>query len=92
MAQHRGETLQLIEILGDAASAASGGAFLPQAIRALRTRQTHDLSLTAVALGAVGTVLWSAYGVAIGSGPVTISNLIVMPFAMATLYMKLRLG
>jgi uncharacterized protein with PQ loop repeat len=48
--------------------------------------------LTAVALGAVGTALWSAYGVAIGSGPVTISNLIVMPFAMATLYTKLRLG
>ncbi len=58
--------MQLIEILGYAASAASGGAFLPQAIRALRTRQTHDLSLTAVALGAVRTVLWSAYGVAIG--------------------------
>ena len=84
--------MQLIEILGYAASVASGGAFLPQAIRALRTRQTHDLSLTAVALGAGGTVLWSAYGAAIGSGPVTISNLIVMPFAMATLYMKLRLG
>jgi len=48
--------------------------------------------LTAVALEAVGTVLWSAYGVAIGSGPVTISNLAVMSFAMATQYMKLRLG
>ena len=84
--------MQLIEILGDAASAASGGAFLPNAIRALQTRQTHDLSLTAVALGAVGTVLLSAYGVAIDSGPVTISNLAVMSFAMATQYMKLRLG
>jgi MtN3 and saliva related transmembrane protein len=84
--------MQSIDLLGYAASVASGGAFLPQAVRALRTRQTRDLSLVAVALGAGGTVLWSAYGIAIGSGPVMISNLIVMPFAMATLVMKLKVG
>jgi hypothetical protein len=28
----------------------------------------------------------------IGSGPIAIANLVVMPFAMATLVMKLRLG
>lgn len=84
--------MQSIDMLGYAASVASGGAFLPQAVRALRTRQTRDLSLVAVALGAGGTVLWSAYGIAIGSGPVMISNLIVMPFAMATLVMKLKGG
>ena len=79
-----------LELLGYAASLASGGAFLPQAVRAIRSRQTTDLSLPSLALGAAGTVLWSAYGIAIGSGPVTVSNLIVMPFAMATLVMKLR--
>jgi len=84
--------MQSIDLLGYTASVASGGAFLPQAVRALRTRQTRDLSLLAVALGAAGTVLWSAYGVAIGSGPVMISNLIVMPFAIATLGMKLKMG
>ena len=84
--------MQSIDLLGYTASVASGGSFLPQAVRALRTRQTRDLSLLAVALGAAGTVLWSAYGVAIGSGPVMISNLIVMPFALATLGMKLRGG
>jgi MtN3 and saliva related transmembrane protein len=83
--------MQAIDFLGYAASVASGGAFLPQAIRALRTRQTRDLSLSAVALGAAGTVLWSAYGVKIASGPVAISNLVVMPFASATLWMKLRM-
>lgn len=82
--------MQSIDILGYVASVASGGAFLPQAVRALRTRQTRDLSLAAVALGAGGTILWSAYGIAIDSGPVTISNLVVMPFALATLGMKLR--
>jgi MtN3 and saliva related transmembrane protein len=81
-----------VELLGYAASLASGGAFLPQAIRALRTRQTGDLSLSSVALGAAGTVMWSSYGIMIGSGPVTLSNLVVMPFALATLVMKLRHG
>lgn len=77
---------------GYVASIASGGAFLPQAVKALRTRQTTDLSLAAVALGAAGTVLWASYGVLIDSGPVTLSNVIVMPFALATLWMKLRAG
>jgi len=86
----KGSAMQSIEILGYAASVASGGAFLPQAIRALRTRRTQDLSLSSVGLGATGTVLWACYGLAIESGPVTASNVIVMPFAMATLVMKLR--
>ena len=84
--------MEAIELLGYAASVASGGAFLPQAIRALRSRQTRDLSLASVAMGAAGTVLWSIYGIAIASGPVAIANLIIMPFAFATLVMKLRLG
>jgi MtN3 and saliva related transmembrane protein len=84
--------MQTLDLLGYAASVASGGAFLPQSIRALRTRQTRDLSLSSVSLGAAGTMLWSGYGIAIGSGPVAVSNLIVMPFALATLVMKLRHG
>lgn len=81
-----------VELLGYAASVASGGAFLPQAIRALRTRRTRDLSLSSVALGCAGTVLWTGYGLAIGSGPVAIANIVVMPFTAATLIMKLRHG
>ena len=84
--------VRAVEMLGYTASLASGGAFLPQAIKALRTRRTADLSLSAVALGAAGTLLWASYGLLIGSGPVTLSNVIVMPFALATLYLKVRSG
>ncbi|MBV8972715.1 MAG: hypothetical protein JO290_10535 [Sphingomonadaceae bacterium] len=85
-----GVHLVTVEAFGYVASLASGGAFLPQAVRALRTRQTRDLSLASVALGAAGTILWAGYGLLIGSGPVTASNVVVMPFALATLAMKLR--
>lgn len=81
-----------MELLGYSASLASGGAFLPQAIRAIRSRQTRDLSLPSVSLAAAGTIMWAAYGIGIGSGPVMVSNLIVMPFALTTLAMKLRYG
>ena len=84
--------MEPVELLGYTASIASGGAFLPQAIRALKTRQTGDLSLSSVLLGAAGTVLWASYGLAIGSGPVMLSNFVVMPFALATLALKLRHG
>lgn len=82
--------MSFVEMFGYCASLASGGAFLPQAIRTLRTHQTRDLSLQSVALGAIGTLLWSIYGLIINSGPVMISNLLVMPLAFATLYMKLK--
>ncbi len=84
--------MEPVELLGYTASVASGGAFLPQAIRALKTRQTGDLSLFSVLLGAAGTVLWASYGLAISSGPVMLSNFVVMPFALATLALKLRHG
>ena len=73
------------ELLGYCASIASG-----EFMRALRTRQTRDLSLQSVALAACGTVLWATYGYVIGSTPVLLSNLIVMPLAMATLAIKLQ--
>ena len=79
-----------VEALGYCASIASGGAFLPQAIRALRSRRTRDLSLTSVALGAAGTLLWAIYGLVLENGPIIISNVVVMPFALATLLMKVR--
>jgi MtN3 and saliva related transmembrane protein len=73
-----------VEILGYCASFASGGAFLPQAIRVVRTRQTRDLSIFSVTLSALGTILWASYGFIIDSGPIVLSNMIVMPFALTT--------
>ena len=80
--------MSAVELLGYAAACASGGAFLPQAVRAMRTRSTGDLSLTSVALAFMGTLLWGGYGLIIGSGPVVASNIIVMPFALTTLGFK----
>ena len=45
-----------LELLGYAASLASGGAFLPQAVRAIRSRQTKDLSLPSLVLGEASRV------------------------------------
>ncbi len=81
-----------LDLLGYIASLASGGAFLPQAIRAIRTRSTRDISLTSAALGFAGMVLWASYGWLIGSLPIMISNVVVAPFALATLVMKVRHG
>ena len=80
--------MSAVELLGYAAACASGGAFLPQAVRAVRTRSMGDLSLTSVALAFMGTLLWGGYGLIIGSGPVVASNIIVMPFALTTLGLK----
>ena len=51
-----------MENLGILAAILTTGAFLPQAIKTIRTRHTEDLSLTTFAMMFLGTLCWLAYG------------------------------
>jgi MtN3 and saliva related transmembrane protein len=64
--------------------------FVPQVLRAWRTRRTRDLSLGAFTLLASGAVLWLAYGLMIGDWPVIATNLAVLVLVSAILVAKLR--
>ena len=61
--------------LGYLAGLITVGAFLPQAIRILRTRQTRDLSLGTFALLITAGSLWTAYGLITRDWPVVVTNL-----------------
>ena len=54
--------MPLATIIGLAAALFTTSAFLPQVIRAWRTRSTRDLSLQSFATYAVGLTLWLIYG------------------------------
>ena len=76
--------------LGYAAGIITTLAFLPQAIRILRTRQTRDISLIwAVAIN-VGTMLWLLYGIERGDWPMIGANTISLLLLMTILFLKLR--
>jgi MtN3 and saliva related transmembrane protein len=81
-----------ISYIGSAAAICTTSAYLPQVIRAWRTRSTHDVSLKMYLLMVLGTLLWLAYGVAITDWPLIGANAISLVFTGSILFLKLRYG
>lgn len=80
------------ELVGYIAAALTTIAFVPQATRTLRTRNTAGISLAMYVLFTSGTACWLAYGLAIGSWPVILSNAITCSLSLVILMLKLRHG
>ena len=64
----------MIDHLGYAAGVISVTSFLPQAVRAWRTQQTRDLSLSTFALLITAGTMWIVYGVARRDWPLIATN------------------
>jgi len=82
----------LIQALGLIAACFTTLAFVPQAIRAVRTRQTKDISLMTFLMLVIGILLWLVYGLMIGDLPLILSNAVTLGLASAILAVKLRYG
>jgi MtN3 and saliva related transmembrane protein len=65
-------------------------AYVPQVMRAWRTRSTHDISLPMFLLMAAGITLWLAYGLLISDLPLIAANLVTLILVLSVLYFKLR--
>lgn len=80
------------ELVGMAAGFLTTIGFLPQAVRAWRTRQVGDLSLGMYCALLAGMALWFVYGCLIGSTPVIAYNVASFALAASILAAKLRFG
>lgn len=65
-------------------------AFLPQAIKTIKTGETKDLSLMTFVLICTGTICWCIYGFSINDMPLIAANSITALLAAIIVYMKLR--
>ena len=81
-----------ISALGSLAGLCTTLAYLPQLIRAWRTRSTRDVSLPMFSLMVFGNSLWLVYGLLIGDGPLIAANAVSVSFTASILYLKLRHG
>ncbi len=81
-----------VSILGFIAGGLTTFAFLPQVVKAARTRSTHDISLGMVSLTSTGIFLWLIYGLCLRSLPIILPNLIssMMTFTLLGLKIKYR--
>lgn len=79
-----------IEWIGTCAAILTTGSFIPQAWLIFRTRQVEGISIGMYSAFTTGVALWLAYGMAMGSWPITIANAITLTLASAILVMRLR--
>lgn len=81
-----------VELVGFAAATLTTAAFLPQALKTWRSRDTAGLSLGMYGLFTLGIALWFCYGLLLGSWPMIIANLVTLVLSLLILALKLRHG
>lgn len=64
--------------------------FLPQVVKTARSRSARDLSESMLLVFLIGLVLWTIYGLQVGSLPIIAANVITIVLVGAILGMKVR--
>lgn len=81
-----------LEWLGYVAATLTTIAFVPQALKTIRSRDTHSLSLGMYAVFTVGILFWFGYGLVLGSWPMIVANALTFLLAGTILVLKIRHG
>lgn len=80
----------LMEAIGYLAAILTTAAFLPQAIKTIKTGDTKSLSLTMYSVFCVGVALWLVYGISLENAPMTLANVVTLILAGTIWTMKFR--
>lgn len=79
-------------IIGLIAASLTTFGFLPQSIKAIRSRHTKDLSLPMLIMIDTGVLIWIVYGAMISDIPLLFANIISFVFITITLILKVKYG
>ena len=82
----------MIDLLGYVAAVLTTVAFLPQVIKAFRTKSTRDMSLTMWLLLFIGIACWLVYGILLGARPIIAANGVTLVLAGTILVLKISNG
>ncbi len=82
--------MDVVEIIGMVAALLTTAAFVPQAAKVVRTRDTAAISLAMYALFTAGIALWGVYGVMTWQWSIIIANAITFVMAAIILSIKVR--
>ena len=81
--------MTFVDIIGFAAGALTTISFLPQIIKAWKTKHTSDISLGMFVILTTGIFLWLAYGILINSLPIIIANAVTLMLVATMLILKI---
>jgi MtN3 and saliva related transmembrane protein len=79
-----------LEWTGYVAAVLTTLAFVPQALKTIRSRDTRGLSLGMYVVFTIGVAFWLAYGIALESWPMILSNIVTFGLSATILAMKLK--
>lgn len=85
-------TVSWAEVAGGAAATLTTIAFVPQFLKAWRSKSTKDISLGMFVIFTVGVACWLIYGLALGSLPMIAANVVTLALSLGILSCKLRYG
>ena len=80
----------IANVVGVGAGLSSMASFAPQIGKILKTRSAEAVSLKMFAVTVTAFVLWTAYGVLLGSWPIAVSNFVCLCMALIIVALKLR--
>lgn len=78
------------DLIGSTAGILTTLAFVPQVVRAWRTKSVDDLSIWMLIAFTSGVVLWIVYGLATRAMPVVAANVVTFLLSLTLLWMKVR--
>ena len=80
----------MTQLVGLLAGTLTTVAFIPQVLRAWRTKSVNDLSLGMLVTFNAGVALWVVYGLALDDLPIIVTNVITLALALVLLGFKIR--
>ncbi|HEY9703773.1 MAG TPA: SemiSWEET transporter [Allocoleopsis sp.] len=82
--------MNLSTLIGLLACFLTTGAFLPQIIKTIKTKETKDISLSMYIIYNIGVLVWFVYGFMIHEVALLIGNTFSFIFGMTMLIMKIK--
>ena len=82
--------MNLPDTIGLIAGFLTSTGFLPQFLKALKTKSTKDISSPMLLILAAGVILWIVYGVMVSALPVIIANVLSLTFISSILILKVK--
>ena len=79
-----------LERTGYVAATLTTLAFMPQAWKTIRTKDTRSISLGMYVVFTIGVGFWLAYGFVLDSMPMILSNIVTLGLSATILAMKLK--
>lgn len=85
-----GNSMELTQLIGSIAAIMTTTAFVPQAVKIIKTKSTKDISLGMYLILTTGILFWLIYGILLKEPPIIFANTIGFTLTFTILILKIK--